>query len=692
MNRAVASTTYCTQSLSSINLRSTGTYAIGVIQFATSGSATIGLNLTPPPVTAVIQPGGPPVTVNIPVAGQAAQLFFHGGTGQKISISVSRADFTNYDLNVSDPNGNRVMGSSGFSGGQNVFIDTTTLVLPGKYTIAIVPGSSGVTTGNIILQVNNDLDVIGTITPGGAPVTATTTVPGQDARLTFFGTAGQKISSVITNVANQAAVSLVNPDGSVSGSVGINTTGGPFWLDTTTLPSTGKYALWIQHAGSTTGSETLQLYSVPDLVASITASGPAVTATTTIPGQDVRLRFSGTAGEKVSLVVNNITTTAAFLVVSNTDGTNLTSITRIDNSGSTFFLNTFTLPNNGTYTVWISHILNYIGSETVQLYNASDISGAITLGGPPVTETTVPGQDVRLTFSGTAGQKISMVVSNVTNQSAFGFAEPPDVNVLNPDGTTLATLFVGVGGPFYLSTQTLPSTGTYTLWIQHVGAGSGSETLQLYDASDVTGTITANGPPVNETTVPGQDVRLTFSGTSGQQISLTVNNATGSALVYLLDPTGSTMRSASIGSIIIGPVALTTTGTYTVWIQHQGGSGSSETLQIYNVTTTATTSINGSPSTISFSAAGQNASLTFNSVYQQVTVHVTNNSIGPVSISLYSYTNQLVTKTASSSAAFDLQSETLFGIAPGYPYQISINPAWTSGATAGSITVTVTSP
>src|SRR5437762_14130413 len=53
----------------------------------------------------------------------------------------------------------------------------------GTYTIFIDP--QGAATGGVTVQLNNDSDVTGTITAGGSPVTVTTTVVGQDARLTF---------------------------------------------------------------------------------------------------------------------------------------------------------------------------------------------------------------------------------------------------------------------------------------------------------------------------------------------------------------------------------------------------------------------------------------------------------------------------------------------------------------------------
>jgi YD repeat-containing protein len=690
-NGSLGSTTYCYQSLNGIVLPSTGTFTIAVEHnegWGTGGSTTVGLNLTPPALSGTIQPGGPPVTVNIPTAGQAAQLVFHGSLNQKISISVSSAAFTSYSLIVQDPTGNSGMGSSNFSGGQSAYVDTVTLTIPGKYTLVITPGSTGVTIGNITLQINNDADANGTIVPDGPPATVTTTVPGKDTRLAFTGAAGQRVALNITNVTTpQALVNLLNPDGSYAAYTAISS-GGPFFLDTTTLPAAGTYTVWVQHSGANLGSETLQLANSPaDLVAYISPGGSAVTTNGTVPLQDVRLLFTGTAGRNVSLLVSNVTNPSATVAILNPDGTTLRS-TAINNTGGPFFIGSSQLPATGVYTVWIKHSGSNTGAVTAQLYDSTDITGPIAPSGPAVTETTVPGQDVRLTFNGTAGKRISLMLINVINPIYTS------VSVLNPDGSTLENNCPFVCS-FFLNAQTLSATGTYTIWVHHSGTSNNGETVQLYDASDVTGAMTA-GQAVTVTTVPGQDARLTFTGTAGQRISLTASNVTNpSAVINVLDPAGNRWNYLAIsnhsGTSTLGPGDLTLTGTYTVWVQHSGSNAGSETLQLNIVPpqVTGTLSVNGGPLTISL-INNQTASLTFNTTgsYEAVTLQVTNNTVGSVNLWVIGYPSTSVTSSATNFFSPPRQN---LGAGTG-PYTISINPSWGSGANPGSITVAVTSP
>src|SRR5437762_10404809 len=73
----------------------------------------------------------------------------------------------------------------------------------GTYTIFIDP--QGAATGGVTVQLNNESGVADACTAGTAVARMTTTAGGQDARLTFSGTAGQRVSLAVTNVTNPTA-------------------------------------------------------------------------------------------------------------------------------------------------------------------------------------------------------------------------------------------------------------------------------------------------------------------------------------------------------------------------------------------------------------------------------------------------------------------------------------------------------
>ena len=98
------------------------------------------------------------------------------------------------------------------------------------------------------------VDVAGSITPGGASVTAITATPGQNAILTFSGTTGQKVSLNLTGVTiDTSYVSVYNPDGTPLFSPAFVSTSGKF-VDTLTLPATGTYTILVNPSGTFIGS------------------------------------------------------------------------------------------------------------------------------------------------------------------------------------------------------------------------------------------------------------------------------------------------------------------------------------------------------------------------------------------------------------------------------------------------------
>src|SRR5262245_53928271 len=77
------------------------------------------------------------------------------------------------------------------------------------------------------------------------------------------------------------------------------------YLDVRTLPSSGTYTLFVDPPDAQLGSLPLCLCDLPaDATASISPGGPPVTVTTTVPGQNARLLFTGTAGQRVSVALS----------------------------------------------------------------------------------------------------------------------------------------------------------------------------------------------------------------------------------------------------------------------------------------------------------------------------------------------------------------------------------------------------
>jgi hypothetical protein len=151
-------------------------------------------------------------------------------------------------------------------------------------------------------------------------------------------------------------------------------------------------------------------------------------------------------------------------------GTPLAPATCMEGSG---FLDVTTLDATGTYTVKVDPAGSATGSVTLTLYDVpADQSASISIGGSPATlTTTVPGQNASVTFSGTASQQVTVHITS----NSMGWVT---VKLLKPDGSILTSTLQFLSS-FNLSTQTLPSTGTYTILIDPDTTNTGSITVNV---------------------------------------------------------------------------------------------------------------------------------------------------------------------------------------------------------------------
>src|SRR5439155_135037 len=129
-----------------------------------------------------ITPGGPPVTVTISTPGQNGTLTFSGSQNQRISLNIDQVTLGSSSccsgkVSIINPDGSTLVAPTYFGTLGNTFIDTLTLAQTGTYTISIDPQANATGSAQLTLY-DVPADASGTITPGGAAQTVTTTVPG----------------------------------------------------------------------------------------------------------------------------------------------------------------------------------------------------------------------------------------------------------------------------------------------------------------------------------------------------------------------------------------------------------------------------------------------------------------------------------------------------------------------------------
>ena len=277
-------------------------------------------------------------------------------------------------VSVLRPDG-RTLVSPVFVGTNGGFLDATTLPSTGTYTILVDP--QGPTTGGVSLTLHDvPADATAALAAGGSSTVATT-VPGQNAAVTFAGTAGQRVSLEVTGVSVGSSlccslrVSILRPDGKVLVSpVFVGSNGG--FVDATTLPSTGTYTVVVDPQGADTGAVTLTLYDVPaDAGGSIAAGGAPVSVTTTVPGQNATLTFSGAAGQRIAVAVDDVSIgtsscCAVRLSLARPNGAVLAGPVNAGTTGG--FLDAVVLPQSGTYTIVVDPQGAATGTARMTLY------------------------------------------------------------------------------------------------------------------------------------------------------------------------------------------------------------------------------------------------------------------------------------------------------------------------------------
>lgn len=408
----------------------TGTYAIVIDPTSTyTGSMTLTLSAE---LIGTITIGGSPVSFSITRVGQNARYSFTGTAGQTVSLGVTSVTIPSSNVSIYKPDGSFLVEPTSITSGGGA-LDSQVLPVTGTYAILVDPLNLG--TGNMTLTLYGTPDVTGSITIDGATVTPTLTVPGQRARYTFTGTAGQWVNLGMTSVTiSSSTVSILKPDGTLLISTSIGTGGGSD-DPTTSLPTSGTYTVVVDPTGLSTGNMTLTLTS--PLTGTVTLDGASVPISLTKAGQTARYTFSGTSGQWVSIGFTSVTIAVSTVTLLKPDGTTLASNTIGTAGGGLEPPNT--LPTTGTYTIVVDPSGTNTGNITLTLM--SYLSGTLNLDGTPTTTTITPiGRNALYTFTGTAGQWVSLGMTSVTLTSST-------VTLWKPDGSNLWWTTVG-GGAF----------------------------------------------------------------------------------------------------------------------------------------------------------------------------------------------------------------------------------------------------
>ena len=306
----------------------------------------------------------------------------------------------------------------------------------------------------------------------------------------------------------------------------------------------------------------------------IAVGGAPVTASITTPNKNGVVLFEGTAGQRINIGFSGVSLTQFKVSVFGPDGGVVatqpsavkqyyatmyrapSSITQVQTSTTSYLLADDTsgawisssemngssldlveLPTTGTYAIFIDPSSTYTGSVTITVSN--EVGGTITPQGSSVpVSISRAGQNARYSFSGSAGQAVSLQLSDVTIRSGY-------VSIVKPDGTLLGKPISFAHAGAVLDAQVLPTSGTYAVLIDPELSYTGNVKLALYNAPDLLGNIMIDQMAVTPTlTVPGQRALYTFNASAGQWVNLGLTGVSiASSTLSILKPDGSTLAS-----------------------------------------------------------------------------------------------------------------------------------------------------
>jgi large repetitive protein len=569
--------------------------------------------------------GGPALTVTTSVAGKKAVLLFDAQAGQRLHLVTAGGAFAaGFAAEVYSPTGAKLETLSLTNHGAADF--TAPAPLDGTYTMILHPGSSD--KGTVQLRVV--ADVTGTLTVDGN--TALALAAGQNARLRFTAPAATGHGLAITGLgftpttgSPSLTVTLRKADGTSLTTCAF-VAAGSCDLEPASFAAAGPYLIDFDPSGVVAAGFTATMSTDAVGEVSVDAAAPAVVAIARA-GQNARYRFTGAAGQLVSVVLSGNTLDDGDAATPSSTQVSVfkpsSSLSAIANSTVNAIAGSLildlTLPEAGSYTVAIKP--TRLDQGSIHLALTSVATGSLTVNGSTAVSLG-GGQNGRFSFAAQAATGHGLAITGLGFVPTTG-SPSLTVTLRKPDGTSLTSCAFAVSGSCDLGPASFATAGTYLLDFDPSGLATAGFTAVL--SSDAIGAVTVDAATPSPVTIAreGQNARHSFTGAAGQLVSVVV---TGNALddgnastvnntqVQVFQP--SSLVAAPIGNGNFNTVAaglvldltLPETGSHAIAIHPGGLDKGSVNLQVKS-TATGSLALNGT--TAVSLGAGQNARYSF---------------------------------------------------------------------------------
>jgi len=513
------------------------------------------LVIPPSPYTAAnvgssgsVTENGAAATLSFANTSQVLLGFFNGQQGEKFVRVMSSMAAGSTSVQIYAPNGQSI---AAISSGQ--FIDLPALPRSGTYTIAATNPTSA---SNFTFSVAKaDVQVMNTMWQQNSNYTLINSIIGQVHRWTFTGIQGETLGMLFnpqnggaptSNAPGYPIFRVIDKNGAVVWQTAIASNAAGLVLSTP-LPSSGTFSLVIDPGYGGSGGYNFWAGSAVNLAMDGSPGMLYVVANQASANTYARLFFQGTAGQALTLHTTHDPAYSGF-----TPSGISASLTQGLYTYATYIWHDTVTPDASfqfkqipaTDTYFFDFVQGNPGVFDVQLLSAP--SAAVTMNGSASLSIGKVGQIGKFTFSGVAGTYTSVELSPAGSGTLlnvdYGIDGPNTAAVPDVPGWRTQDL---LNNGAVTNVLKLTQTGQYTVWVipdtgdvvrpnnSNPSATSttdprsivpGSVTLTV--SSALSGTIAVNGSvvPVSSTVV-GQSVRLSVSGTATHSLSMKVINS-----------------------------------------------------------------------------------------------------------------------------------------------------------------------
>jgi len=589
-------------------------------------SVTIyGAGFSATPANNTVQFNGTAATVAASDAGSISTTVPAGATTGRISVTVGVSTVTSAtDFVVVIPGAPTISGFTPGTGAAGVSVavsgtnfDTaagaTTVKLNGVTAVAAastdtaldfaVPGGAasgkitattslgtGTSAGDFIVPPAgiNAADIIASlrVSPGGPNGNIAVGTSGKSGVVLFDAAVNTfysvQFNSLQTSPAAAAIIyKVIKPDNTVllSGSIG-GTTRPTIHLPK--LATAGTYSVLLSP-----GSATLNTNARVEVNPVLSVDGPPAAGTQDFAYQSSRFVFDAVAGQRIGIGVANLSFTPTNInspyngiKVFRPDGTEHTPSAvacggpiggNPEGNCDTELL----APATGTYTLTFETPSNAYGSFSIQIN--SEATGTLAPDASQGVALARVGQDARLAFNASAGDSVAIDLSAASLQPR---SQTLPIKVYKPDDTALSTNSLSCASTApprsnFCELGTLPTSGTYSVWVNPAFGAYGSFNLTLKQGP----VLQTSDPPTAFAPAGASEIaRFRFAGSAGQNVSVGVANLAyvvgdQAAATYLKVyapnqvEVGSNSCYLSWGGCRVVLANLSQTGTYSVVLQ-----------------------------------------------------------------------------------------------------------------------------